>query len=201
MNRQQVNLYQRPPKVSGLGLNAASMALYGLLFAILMLFYVGLQQAQTAELSRQLDTLTQQKIALQAQIEELRKTPIKQVTAQLEQQRDQLQHKLEQLTQSSRLMANQTTTPSSSFAAQLSGLAEQHIKGIALQDIELKRGGGYIALAGEARPAELVPQYLQRLQQDQRFAGATFGELALERSQKRADTIRFQLGEPGESQQ
>lgn len=60
------------------------------------------------------------------------------------------------------------------FAGHLEGLARQTMNGMWFTDVQLSAGGRQMALAGQARKPEYVPQYLQRLSEESVFKGQHF---------------------------
>ncbi len=79
------------------------------------------------------------------------------------------------------------------FAEHLAGLARQHIDGLWFTEIELRRGGEQMALLGQTRAPEYVPQYLQRLSRENVFAGHRFRVLRMHVPEERKDLHAFEL--------
>lgn len=193
MKRQQVNLYQTETKSGHLSLNTTTISVALVVFVMLLAVWVMSQSAQRNKLADQLANLHNQQGKLANQLQQLRADlPADQSTRQ-EQERLQLENKLRELQQIHQLMAQQETSKSTSFAAQMSGLAQHHPDGVALTEILFLAGGRQVELKGHARPAEAVPQYLQKLQTDQRFQGVQFGPLHIQRDKNRNGAVRFRL--------
>ncbi|MDM3870901.1 hypothetical protein QSV34_05980 [Porticoccus sp. W117] len=196
MSYQQINLYrgeQRSGK--GLGFNLTTVVIAA---GILALLLVGLglsKKSANAKLAQQLQSSQQQLQQLQEQNNNLQQQLLGSGEAGQEQQLQQAQQELSRLQQVRGLMQQQQSSRRFSFAEQLSGLAQNHVSGLSLQQIHLLNGGHYLALGGETQPAETVLQYLQKLQQDERFESARFGSLQLERDKQRSGLVQFQLGD------
>ena len=199
MSHQQINLYRRSNKRSGLDLNLPTIAIgAGVLVALLVAMGLS-QQNSNRQLSAQLDELNQQLGQLDKRTDEMQQQLASNNVGNIEQRLQQKRLELIRMQQVHELMANQKSAVRYSFADQLSGLAQHHLKGISLQQIHLLNGGQYLAIGGAAQPAEAVPQYLQKIQRDRRFSNAKFGALQMQRpkdkKQQRHGLIEFQLGE------
>ena len=202
MSYQQINLYQKHARRSGGGISfSLPVVAVGTVALVALLVALGLsQQSANRSLAGQLDNINTQLNQLDIQSQALQETLASGNTGNLEQRQQRLQQQLVRLQQVRNLMARQQATTQSSFAEQLTGLSQHHLKGISLQQIDLLKGGRYLSLSGDAHPAQVVPQYLQKLQGDQRFQHARFGPLQMERNERRQGPIRFRLGEPQEPQ-
>ena len=77
--------------------------------------------------------------------------------------------------------------------ATLDGLAKTPFKGVWLKRIRLMERGEEVLLAGSARSAEQVPDYLALLGSQHIFGGRLFSRLQVNRVEKLADQVDFLL--------
>ena len=202
MSYQQINLYRGKQRSSGgLGFNLTTVLMGAGILALLLVSLGLVKKTGNAKLAEQLHSSETQLEQLQEQNNELQQQLVNSGGANVEQQLQQAQLELARLQQVRGLMQQQQSSRRYSFAEQLSGLAQNHISGLSLQQIHLLNGGRYLALGGETQPAETVLQYLQKLQQDERFDSARFGSLQLQRDKQRSGLVQFQLGEMPEEQE
>ncbi len=197
MSRQQINLYQIRAQDSGLSLNAVTMAIALIAVTVLLAALVWWQSVQRDDLMEHLADLKSQEAHFADQVQSLHARLPADQSVRLAHERQQLEGKLLELQQIRKLIAQQKISASTSFADQLSGLAQHHPNGIALTEILFLANGNHIELRGDARPAEIVPQYLQQLQADQRFQNTQFGPLHMQRDKSHSDIVNFQLSKAG----
>ena len=79
------------------------------------------------------------------------------------------------------------------FSDHFAGLARQHIDGLWFTEIQLRKGGGELALMGRTRAPEYVPQFLQKLAKEEVFAGHHFRVLRMSVPAERKDLLDFEL--------
>lgn len=79
------------------------------------------------------------------------------------------------------------------FAPHLSGLARQHIDGMWFTEIQLHSGGQQLALLGQTKVAEYVPQYLQKLSSEPVFEGHRFKVLRMHLPEDQKRLLNFEL--------
>ncbi|UTW44739.1 hypothetical protein KFE80_10080 [bacterium SCSIO 12696] len=197
MSYQQINLYRKQNRSAGSGLafNLPTVAIAATVLAAVLVFIGVNQKLANNKLRQQLTSNDNQLQQIQAQNQQLQQQLVATSGIDLEQQLAQKQDELVRLQQIRGLMQQQRSARRFSFAEQLSGLADHHQTGISLQQIHLLNGGGYLTMNGETQPAEAVLQYVQKLQQDERFDSARFGSLQLQRDQERHGLVQFQLGD------
>lgn len=90
-------------------------------------------------------------------------------------------------------IAPEGRAPQGNFAEHLSGLARQHIDGMWLTEIQLQQGGQQMALLGQTKEPEYVPQYLQKLSGEAVFEGHRFRVLRIHVPEDRKDLHAFEL--------
>lgn len=80
------------------------------------------------------------------------------------------------------------------FSSLLEALAQQPVNGMWFTGITFADGGADVALKGESRTPELLPQYLQQLSSQPVFSGRRFSVLRMQRqAQPQQQTLAFEL--------
>jgi hypothetical protein len=168
-------------------------------WGILIVFFGSLQSwgwYQVQNTQDKLITLEQQQVNVLQQLEHMRGTTPRNRNAQLDVSINKFQVDVERRRQVLYIMKDQILGNESGFSDYLLGLSRQAINGLSLEYIGLLRGGSYVELSGWTRRAELVPSYVQKLQKENSFRNAHFGDMAIERMvDQRTDALRFRLGE------
>ena len=196
---QQVNLYgpEFRPQQQPFSLRTMLMT-----WGIVLVFFASLQfwgwyQIQNAR--DQLTNLEQRQVKVLRQLEEMRGSTPRDKNAEFDVKINQLRGDVERRRQILYVMKGQNMGNESGFSDYLLSLSRQAINGLSLEYIGLLQGGNYVELSGWTYRAELVPGYLQRLQQEDSFRNARFGDMAIERlADQRTDALRFSLGEAEE---
>lgn len=191
---QHLNLYDQIDRYVEPQLSARQqLRLVCWALAILVVLYGGLA-LHTGGKGGELSKLQDQLKALTAQVDQL-----KAEKARLEND-PELDRALTDLESEVRfrqkLLANVMPTgnsPGEGFAPHLSGLARQHIDGMWFTEIQLHSGGQQLALLGQTKAAEYVPQYLQKLSSEPVFEGHRFKVLRMHLPDDRKRTLDFEL--------
>ncbi|MCR8923044.1 hypothetical protein NO559_09685 [Dasania sp. GY-MA-18] len=79
------------------------------------------------------------------------------------------------------------------FSEHLNGLARQQLQGLWFTEIILGKQGGQMALVGYTLKPEYLPQYVQRLSQEQVFNGQQFNVLRMAQAEKQRNALRFEM--------
>jgi len=141
------------------------------------------QQAQQQKLKQEVDTLHESLRAL-ADVRDL-----DDAIARLQHDVSIKQRIIEKLAS----MPNETN---SGFSTLLQALAQKPVSGMWFTGITLADGGADVALKGESRAADLLPQYLQQLSAEPVFSGRRFSVLRMQRQvdeQRESPTLAFEL--------
>ena len=72
------------------------------------------------------------------------------------------------------------------FSDYLQGLGQQHIDGLWFKRIQLLHGGDKLALSGYTQKPEYLPQYLQKLADEEAFVGHQFSVFRMSLSEDKA---------------
>ena len=75
------------------------------------------------------------------------------------------------------------------FSSLLTALAQQPVSGMWFTGITFDDGGADVALKGESRSADLLPQYLQQLSDQPVFTGRRFSVLRMQRNAEPANPV------------
>lgn len=178
---QQVNLYLPEFRPRRDPVNATHMALAVLLVLLVMLIWSSVSAKLTVEQESALQTEREQLQALQREVQQLSAQLPARRGASAEQRVAELRSEVQRREQILQLISRQNLGNAEGFSAQLQTLARASMDELALSRFDLKSGGNYVELAGRVRRPELVPQYLQRLRENESFARVRFGVLEVAR--------------------
>lgn len=193
---QQVNLY-RPefrPQSQSFSLLTMLMTWGAMLvfFAILQLW--GWYQIQKTQ--QQLATVELHQDKILQQLKSMRGSSPRTKKAQLDALLKKVRSEVERRRQILHIMKGQDMGNAHGFSPYLIGLSRQAIDGVSLEYFGLFQGGDYVELSGWTHRAELVPEYVQRLQNEYSFRNTRFGDMSIERiAEQRTDALRFKFGE------
>ncbi|MCL6414999.1 hypothetical protein MIB92_05005 [Aestuariirhabdus sp. Z084] len=194
MSLQQVNFYRaeelrQHPRYGGLRLVQAC----GLLAMVCVLIggtnYMSLQEVLAVEARQQseLRVLTATRDQAVAELLALKQAQL--VGTEVNRLEDELGDK--QLLAFH--LANILKAQGGGFSSLMGGLAENHLPGIWLTGFYFTSGGGDLSLQGETRKPELIPDYLQILQQAPVFDGKGFELFDIGRDAERSALMTFEL--------
>jgi hypothetical protein len=79
------------------------------------------------------------------------------------------------------------------FSGYFVGLARQSEPGIWLEAVDLNAAGNYFALKGKVINPELLPQFLQKLEQEPAFENKAFRVVRMLREDPAVDQVSFDL--------
>lgn len=190
---QQVNLYTNELRPRREKLRAG-VALSVPAFAVVMVMLVaGVVRYQESRLQAKVSALQQQNEQLQNSVEQLTgKVNARQLDPEIEASLDRVTTALVRRQQLLGRVENLIATEATGFSAPLTALARQVPKGLWLTQIRLDAVKGNVGLAGKARSGQLVPVYLEGLGGEPAFSGKTFGSFRLGREED-GRWIEFQV--------
>ena len=185
--KQTLNLYKHLEHKQALRFSAAQ-GVYagGGLFAALMLVALTLAVLSNSQVSRlkagsaRLENLQAELTTLQAGASNLASDT-------------SVQELRDQVAQKRALLAAVGVTDRSPFSDYLAGLGRQHVEGLWLDQVLVKRRGEYIAIKGAMRKASLLPRYLQQLGNEQAFKGLRFQLMKIEEQPETQQQMRFEI--------
>ena len=191
---QQVNLYRAGLRKNRVPFSATQMAaaLVTVFFLIVTAGTVSYwrQSSLAAELAR----LQKRQDAAAQRIDDYQKQyPPRSPDAELVRAVDEMMHAHQAGLKLLRLIDDSQLGNRSGLAGHLTGLARQHLSSVWLRRIRIGAGGEQLLLEGSSTRAADVPLYLQRLKEQDVFAGREFEHLQLSRSDREAQTIDFLL--------
>lgn len=191
---QHLNLYTQIEREVEPPLSARQqLRLVAAAFAVMLVLYLGLFFS-AGGLSSELRDLQAKRQAVAAELKQLvEKKASLQNNPQLDAEIERLQR---EVAFRQRLLA--TIVPgdeaeAAGFARHLQGLARQHIDGLWFTEIQLHQGGQQLALLGQTRAPEYVPQYLQKLSEEPVFEGHRFRVLRLHLPEAKTRLHSFEL--------
>jgi hypothetical protein len=190
---QQINLYLPEFRPNRKPLRTVHMA-WALLGLTVLLILVSLWSAsRTSGLASQVAREEEKLNELQGQVADLQSRQPRQRGPSLETEVERLQQDIRRRERIKALIAQQNLGNAEGFSGQLQGLARQSMEDLALEWFSLQQGGAYVELGGRVRSADLVPLYLQRLREENSFAGARFGVLDVGRDDSARPGLEFNV--------
>ncbi|MBB3168767.1 hypothetical protein [Simiduia aestuariiviva] len=191
MSWQQINLYL-PELQPSKELLTAKSAVGVLIFAVVLcLGLSALDIFENQHQKQKLQALRADFDAGQQRMTEVLAALPRSQAAVLQKELDEQRAELARRERIYQLIQSQNLGNSDGFSGQLQALARQHQSVLSLSAFSLLQGGQKITMAGEAKIAEAVPQYLQRLQYEPAFAQAVFGNMMIERT--KSGRVQFSL--------
>lgn len=192
---QHINLYLPRFQLKRVLLSAPLALAVWLVLVVSLLLGQWLLQRKNSVLDSELQRVKQEEAANRKVLETLSKeipqkqpSPLlEQEVMRLEKERDARQGVLKALS------GNSQGGRDVQFSRYLEALARQQVQGLWLTHIRISEGGRHIGVKGQTLESKLVPHYLQRLQGEKVFAGASFNTLELTRSGNAVDRLDFTL--------
>jgi cell division protein FtsB len=177
---QHVNLYLQLEKKQAPVLSARQQLVIAVALVAAMLLIYGVLQLLGATAANQLQNLQQTQQTLTQNVNQLRARkqalendqPLLRELARLD---AEINFRRELLS----TIGQDGAAQQQGFAPYLAGLGRQAVNGLWFTQIEIDDGGNAMALVGETRQAELLPQYLQKLSDEPVFAGQQFSVLKM----------------------
>ena len=191
---QQINLYQPIFRKQKKVFTVVAMLQVTLIAITLFILMGGYSFMQLGKLKQQekraLANLSRSQVQYkQIQDESAHGTNEKLLTAEI----SRLQREIEQKKAVSDLLAQGPLANTRGFSNHFEALARERVEGAWLTRIEISDGGASLALSGITFSADLVPEYLRKLLQEQVFTKTSFNVLGMERSATKPEEIHFQV--------
>jgi hypothetical protein len=200
---QQVNLYQDSLRQgqAGTGMSHYSAGLIGI---ALLLMGISLYLLWSlGNLKTQMEQSHQSLNAEEARVAHLlSKLPKQENNASLADEIEQLQNRINELTQTLQLLTAKKSGATQGFSRHFQALADQSIPEVWLSKIHISGTQRIIDLEGSTFKPGQIPYFLQQLQKEPVFHGQTFAKLLMLKSEKIPGQIDFKLNttlEPGEN--
>lgn len=191
---QQINLYlpEFRPKKDLLSAERA-VVLLGVLFAVLLMLYIGraVDMAKAEKVALELET--QQKEQKQ-KIDELKKAPKPSKDPSLEQEVARLRDAIRNRENVAEVISGRSLGNDAGFSRHLIALGRHKVDGVSLQGFSVRGGGAFLRLEGVSQKPELVPLYVSQLQGDENFRSTKFGYLSM---QSHGASVQFTLSGDG----
>ncbi|MGK0499024.1 MAG: cell division protein FtsB [Oceanicoccus sp.] len=191
---QHLNLYSQLDRAVEPSFSARlQVQLLAVLVLLLLLIYLVLVWSSSS-LRAESGSLQQQESELAASLKTLQARKVKlERESTLDVELDRL---AADITFRRQLMASidpNSAVMESGFATHLQGLGRQHIEGMWFTQIQLQLGGQQLALKGQTRVPEAVPQYLQKLSKEPVFSGHQFRVFKLNVPEDKTGVLEFEL--------
>lgn len=195
--RQQINLYQDVLIDKPEPFQSRSAALLLLLTVILLALFAGFSYWQNQGLAQQLDRIKKQHEADSQRIAELeQRYPEPRKNVLLEEKIIRLEQEIKSQNEALNYFSTQDPQGNGKILAALNGLARHPLKGVWLNQVRLAEGGTQVRLSGSALKAEIIPDYLGLISENNIFGGQVFSRLSLNRVEKKLNQIDFTLESP-----
>jgi hypothetical protein len=195
---QQINLYQPMLREQRRALSAASMLQVSAALVAGLLLVYGYGSWRLQGLAGEVGRLAAARDAAAARLAQMeRELPRPERSASLAAEVERLGRELAGKQRLVGMLGTGEIGSREGFSAHLAGLARQHVDGTWMTAVEIARGGASLSIQGRATRAELVPEYVQRLGQEQALVGARFATVRLEDGDGQ---VRFRLGTESEEE-
>lgn len=192
--RQQINLYQDilVDKPEPFQSRQVGVLLLLVLVGLGLLGIYGYWQVNALE--NQADALRQQQQVLSRQVVQLEEQhPVREPGALLLEKIKRTELSILGQRQALDYFSEQEHGENERVLTSLEGLARFPQKGLWLRRVSLLKSGREVQLAGSAVMAEIIPEYLQLLGEENIFGGQVFSRLQLKRIEDQGGRVDFEL--------
>jgi hypothetical protein len=199
---QQINLYQTELQKKHVPFSAKQMAIVLAGVSCLMIATGAVNQWRLSGLASELSRLQKRQDATIQRLNDYQqKYPIRSADTELVRKIDDMVNRRQAALELLQMLKDNQLGNRHGLSEHLSGLARQNLSTVWLRRIQLGAGGDQLLLEGSSTRAADVPLYLQRLTEQEVFAGREFEHLQLTRPEKNIPIIDFLLqttleGEP-----
>ena len=191
---QYINLYKHLAKHEAPAPNAKHIGLAGgaAVALVLLIYIVALVRLHGNDSEKEF--LAQQNGAVLSELKQLKIQHNSIVNdPAIRQKTDTMREQLRRKNALLKAVRQQPAVKQAGFSVYLEGLAAQHLRGLWLKEISLSGAGQRLALAGNTRKPEYLPQYLQRLAKEPVFKGQQFAVLRLNQEEQHKDLLQFEV--------
>lgn len=194
MSMQQVNLYQADFRKEKKPFSAQNLLQVVVVLAVLLTAGYAFSYWQLTLSHQELASLQQQKQLAEQRLVELRKThPPLAKNPRLTQDIERYQQWVNVRQQAINVLSEKRFGNTEGFASYFTGLAKQRLDGVWLTELSFNEGGRKLGMQGSALKPELVPQFLQRLSNEDVFTGTRFRSFVMNREREAEQQIDFSL--------
>ena len=185
MITQQVNLYHPIFRKQQKRFSAKAMVQAGVGVVLGTLLMYGYAWWQTASLRHQVAQATAELDTARKRLEAFNNhLAARQVDPRLAQEARDLELRANAAERVGQLLAGQALAGSTGYSKYFMAFARQHVSGVWLTGFSVTDGGDGVTLNGRTANPELVPQFLQRLSQEEALSGVRFHVFQLQRPEK-----------------
>ncbi len=188
---QTVNLFPPHLKIERDSVDIGHLYQYLGLLCILLTAYYALQYWQWSEDVARLDANRQQHIELQAQLQQLQASLPAGEKQRLASKVEKYQQALAEKRSIQQAYLGFGGDEREGFHASLAAIANTTDKDISIQALSLRGRKRHLSLSGQARNAQTVPAYLERLRKTEALSHAVFDGLSVANGE---GVVSFELG-------
>jgi hypothetical protein len=190
---QQINLYLPEFRPNREPLRTIHMLWAALALMVVLILLSGYSSHRNSLLREQVAAEQAGVQAAQAQLQQLAVQQPPNQRAQLDADIQRLQAERDRRLTILLVIANQDLGNYTGFSAHLQALARQSLETLALTRFSLQNGARYIEFSGQARTANQVPLYLQRLRSEPSFMQTGFGTINVKRGATAGAPLSFSV--------
>ncbi len=199
---QQVNFYRHLDKIVEPPFSARQQLWMVAAAALVMVAVWLVLLVSGGGLKKDLALLTQQKQAVDAELEALNRTKQQQLNnPELDRAISYLEGEVAFRRKLLATIDPDQQGAAEGFAVHLNGLGRQIIDGLWFTEIQLSQGGQQMVLAGNTRQPEYVPRYLKKLAQEPVFQGQQFRVLKMSVPEQQRGSMNFEVRSRPRSEQ
>ena len=198
---QQVNLYLPEFRPRKDWLTASSIVGAAAFVFILMVFYIVTLKNAVEEIKSNVAVLEQQKETIQSRVEQIKNIPRAALSESLDSKIESLNYGIRKRQEVSLIIKKQNLGNAYGFSSMMESLARKYSPEISLSHIRVSRGGKFVEFSGATRVADAVPEYIRNLQNEESFLNVGFGLVSIHKAKEFSRDHTFSVGfEPVYSQ-
>ncbi|MGD8742728.1 MAG: PilN domain-containing protein, partial [Granulosicoccaceae bacterium] len=191
---QQVNLYQPMFRRQEKRFSARTLLVLFAATAIVFSAVYAYARWNVHALQKQLTELQAQYQTELKRIDELaRQYPLQRKSQQAQARLEKLRRERSAREKLINVLRGQTLGNTDGFSAHLEAMSRRRVQGMWLTDFHLSGSGERVSIKGGSLSAELVPQFLQKLSDEEAFAGTEFRVFRMQRDPEKRAAINFVL--------
>lgn len=191
---QQVNLYTEAFRPQVIVLSLPHMLLGSLAFVLVLVLMTFWMHSSQAQLRAEADSTQQKLTALQTTLREqtILLSGMK-IDESMVRHNERLRAQLEGQSTLLSMLASITISESERFSDYMIGLARHTENDVWLTHFRIDQGGEALLLEGHTSHAKAVPEYLERLSQENVFSGMNFSQFEVSKPQAQDRFLTFTL--------
>lgn len=193
---QQINLYNPSLYPKQELLSAGLMAMFGLMFVVVLGAYGAYLNQQTVKLMQQRDELLKQAQAEQERLVQVaQQFPARQPSKALQDEIVETEDKFHQREKIFVALKSGAIGSNKGFSGLMQAFARQNVDGLWLIGFSANGAGDQMRINGRALTPDMIPEYLSKLSTEQSLRGRTFTGLQVTQSKQEPAEISPQAGQ------